>query len=92
MDLFRKCMEPVEKCLRDAKMDKSSVRCSPVAVLWEVAGLPDWPFPGCRGGSGLAAPWRTYATKLYGPHQPFVEQSCHWRGVAALFTLLWMQT
>lgn len=26
MDLFRKCMEPVEKCLRDAKMDKSSVR------------------------------------------------------------------
>ena len=28
MDLFRKCMEPVEKCLRDAKMDKSSVRPS----------------------------------------------------------------
>ena len=26
MDLFRKCMEPVEKCLRDAKMDKSSVK------------------------------------------------------------------
>ncbi|KAJ4835607.1 hypothetical protein Tsubulata_045841, partial [Turnera subulata] len=25
MDLFRKCMEPVEKCLTDAKMDKSSV-------------------------------------------------------------------
>jgi L1 cell adhesion molecule like protein len=25
MDLFRKCMEPVEKVLRDAKMDKSSV-------------------------------------------------------------------
>ncbi|CAH9135357.1 unnamed protein product [Cuscuta epithymum] len=25
MDLFRKCMERVEKCLRDAKMDKSSV-------------------------------------------------------------------
>uniref|UniRef100_A0A6N2NL10 Uncharacterized protein n=1 Tax=Salix viminalis TaxID=40686 RepID=A0A6N2NL10_SALVM len=25
MDLFRKCMEPVEKCLRDAKMDKSSI-------------------------------------------------------------------
>ena len=25
MDLFRKCMEPVEKCLRDAEMDKSSV-------------------------------------------------------------------
>ena len=29
MDLFRKCMEPVEKCLRDAKMDKSSVRLLP---------------------------------------------------------------
>ncbi|KAJ8533807.1 hypothetical protein K7X08_007131 [Anisodus acutangulus] len=26
MDLFRKCMEPVEKCLRDAKMDKSIVQ------------------------------------------------------------------
>ncbi|KAJ0044667.1 hypothetical protein Pint_06291 [Pistacia integerrima] len=25
MDLFRKCMEPVEKCVRDAKMDKSTV-------------------------------------------------------------------
>ncbi|KAF3520555.1 hypothetical protein DY000_02058862 [Brassica cretica] len=25
MDLFRKCMEPVDKCLRDAKMDKSTV-------------------------------------------------------------------
>ena len=25
MDLFRKCMDPVEKCLRDSKMDKSSV-------------------------------------------------------------------
>jgi len=25
MDLFRKCMEPVEKCLRDAKVDKSSI-------------------------------------------------------------------
>ncbi|KAK2975084.1 hypothetical protein RJ640_001395 [Escallonia rubra] len=25
MDLFRECMEPVENCLRDAKMDKSSV-------------------------------------------------------------------
>nr|QHW04483.1 heat shock protein 70 [Zostera japonica] len=25
MDLFRKCMEPVEKCLRDAKMDKKSI-------------------------------------------------------------------
>ena len=28
MDLFRRCMEPVEKCLRDAKMDKSSVSIS----------------------------------------------------------------
>ncbi|WZZ50970.1 hypothetical protein YC2023_051077 [Brassica napus] len=28
MDLFRKCMEPVEKCLRDAKMDKSTVHDS----------------------------------------------------------------
>ncbi|KAF9688859.1 hypothetical protein SADUNF_Sadunf01G0031800 [Salix dunnii] len=26
MDLFRRCMEPVEKCLRDAKIDKSQVR------------------------------------------------------------------
>ncbi|KAJ6799639.1 putative heat shock cognate 70 kDa protein 2 [Iris pallida] len=25
MDLFRKCIEPVEKCLRDAKMDKSTI-------------------------------------------------------------------
>jgi len=25
MDLFMKCMEPVEKCLRDAKLDKSSI-------------------------------------------------------------------
>jgi len=25
MDLFRKCMEPVEKCLRDSKIDKNSV-------------------------------------------------------------------
>nr|AKA95377.1 heat shock protein 70 [Bryum argenteum] len=25
MDLFRKCMEPVEKCLRDAKMDKGKI-------------------------------------------------------------------
>ncbi|KAK2975077.1 hypothetical protein RJ640_001388 [Escallonia rubra] len=25
MDLFRECMEPVENCLRDAKMDKSTV-------------------------------------------------------------------
>ncbi|XP_027172923.1 heat shock cognate 70 kDa protein-like isoform X1 [Coffea eugenioides] len=26
MDLFRQCMEPVESCLRDAKMDKHSVQ------------------------------------------------------------------
>lgn len=25
MDLFKKCMEPVEKCLRDAKIDKSGI-------------------------------------------------------------------
>jgi L1 cell adhesion molecule like protein len=25
MDLFRKCMDPVEKCLKDAKLDKASV-------------------------------------------------------------------
>lgn len=25
MDLFRKCMDPVEKCLRDSKMDKAQV-------------------------------------------------------------------
>ncbi|GMI96842.1 ARABIDOPSIS HEAT SHOCK PROTEIN 70, heat shock protein 70 [Hibiscus trionum] len=25
MDLFRKCMEPVEKCIRDSKLDKSQV-------------------------------------------------------------------
>ena len=25
MDLFRKCMEPVEKCLRDVKFDKGQV-------------------------------------------------------------------
>ncbi|KAG4115522.1 hypothetical protein ERO13_D12G109950v2 [Gossypium hirsutum] len=25
MDLFRKCMEPVEKCLKDSKLDKSQV-------------------------------------------------------------------
>jgi len=25
MDLFRKCMDPVERCLRDSKLDKSSI-------------------------------------------------------------------
>ncbi|KAK8952406.1 Heat shock cognate 70 kDa protein [Platanthera zijinensis] len=25
MDLFRKCMDPVEKCIKDAKMDKSTI-------------------------------------------------------------------
>ena len=33
MDLFRKCMEPVEKCLRDAKMDKSTVRSGAAKAL-----------------------------------------------------------
>ena len=28
MDLFRKCMDPVEKTLRDAKMDKGQVTLS----------------------------------------------------------------
>ncbi|KAF9609286.1 hypothetical protein IFM89_015132 [Coptis chinensis] len=32
MDLFEKCMEPVEKCLRDAKMDKSTVH--DVCTCW----------------------------------------------------------
>jgi Hsp70 protein len=37
MDLFRKCMEPVEKCLRDAKMDKSTVHeVCPRIVRWPV--------------------------------------------------------
>ena len=47
MDLFRKCMEPVEKCLRDAKMDKSSVGCllaTPLAVQ------PAFPSRTGRGG------------------------------------------
>lgn len=35
MDLFIKCMEPVEKCLRDAKMDKSSVHLAPLLVWLE---------------------------------------------------------
>ena len=33
MDLFRKCMEPVEKCLRDAKMDKAAVRAPAATFL-----------------------------------------------------------
>ena len=33
MDLFRKCMEPVEKTLRDAKMDKSNVHEVGGAIL-----------------------------------------------------------
>ncbi len=36
MDLFRKCMDPVEKCLRDAKMDKSTVSQS------SRASAPKW--------------------------------------------------
>ncbi|VAH89378.1 unnamed protein product [Triticum turgidum subsp. durum] len=33
MDLFRKCMEPVEKCLRDAKMDKSNEKVQDLLLL-----------------------------------------------------------
>ena len=36
MDLFRKCMEPVEKCLRDAKMDKSSVSSWLTSRLYKI--------------------------------------------------------
>ncbi|PHT49750.1 putative mediator of RNA polymerase II transcription subunit 37e [Capsicum baccatum] len=54
MDLFEKCMEPVEKCLRDAKIDKISIILSgkgnkkvkdllilditPLSVVLETAG------------------------------------------------------
>ncbi|KAL7173443.1 hypothetical protein ACSBR2_032829 [Camellia fascicularis] len=38
MDLFRKCMEPVEKCLRDAKMDKNSVH--DVVLVRGSTGIP----------------------------------------------------
>ncbi|KAI3817752.1 hypothetical protein L1987_11550 [Smallanthus sonchifolius] len=43
MDLFRKCMDPVEKCLRDAKMDKKSVHeivlmSPPLSLGLETAG------------------------------------------------------
>jgi L1 cell adhesion molecule like protein len=38
MDLFRKCMEPVEKTLRDAKMDKSSVSDT-ASSLWPLVTL-----------------------------------------------------
>ena len=34
MDLFRKCMDPVEKCLRDAKMDKGQARKSGGGGEW----------------------------------------------------------
>ncbi|KAL7253978.1 hypothetical protein ACSBR1_008345 [Camellia fascicularis] len=42
MDLFRKCMEPVEKCLRDAKMDKNSVHDVDPKGSAIVAGLLQW--------------------------------------------------
>lgn len=57
MDLFRKCMDPVEKCLRDAKMDKGQVhdvvlvggstRIPKVQSLLQVSSMyidwgPDW--------------------------------------------------
>ncbi|KAF7153504.1 hypothetical protein RHSIM_Rhsim01G0035800 [Rhododendron simsii] len=38
MDLFRKCMEPVEKCLRDAKIDKSLVH--EVVLVGESTRIP----------------------------------------------------
>ncbi|XP_059429724.1 heat shock cognate 70 kDa protein 2-like [Corylus avellana] len=37
-DLFRKCIEPVEKCLTDAKMDKSSVH--DVVLVGESTRIP----------------------------------------------------
>ena len=33
MDLFRKCMDPVEKCIKDSKLDKSSVSCCLASCL-----------------------------------------------------------
>lgn len=38
MDLFKKCMEPVEKCLRDAKLDKS--RISDVVLVGGSTRIP----------------------------------------------------
>ena len=40
MDLFRRCMEPVEKVLRDAKMDKSSVRPLTSRLAWRCHQQP----------------------------------------------------
>ena len=40
MDLFRKCMEPVEKTLRDAKMDKSNVHEVGAAILADMLTSP----------------------------------------------------
>ena len=83
MDLFRKCMEPVEKCLRDAKMDKSSVSCWPELLLC----LGRW--PACSGG--LSGIWRVRVccslenlwNDVVRPHQPSVslEKRCSRRGV-----------
>ena len=52
MDLFRKCMEPVEKTLRDAKMDKSNVH--------EVgtAGHPCWQQAPCQGLVVVLGAWK----------------------------------
>ncbi|KAK6926950.1 Heat shock protein 70 family [Dillenia turbinata] len=38
MDLFCKCMEPVEKCLRDAKMEKSTIH--DVVLVGGSTGIP----------------------------------------------------
>ena len=40
MDLFRKCMEPVEKCLRDAKMDKVQLCFCTSPLLRQSSLLP----------------------------------------------------
>ena len=43
MDLFRRCMEPVEKVLRDAKMDKSTVRpCLSMSVRFDFLLSRHW--------------------------------------------------
>ena len=53
MDLFRKCMEPVEKTLRDAKMDKSNVHEVGMAILAGMGCV--WPEGTLPGNSGS---WR----------------------------------
>ncbi len=54
MDLFRKCMEPVEKTLRDAKMDKSNVHEVGLAILADVWCV--WPAGALSGTT--ACDWR----------------------------------